>query len=311
MSLLVELMKKEAAANPATLFVVSRRGFSGMRRARCVLQTTDKQQRRRARMAGARACRVCSLCSAAWLAVPTLPPRMLYTLRLPPHSPLPQVGSYHIGKERAYLGAAHQLGWQVHCTPSKRKVGCCGATAAAVVVAAAAACLRYATRAWLLCAGAAGPGALWVQCKYSSLCSRAHEVRRHPAPACPSLPAIFPSVLHVCLLQVLQLLGLPPEWLALLTANPREARVHVLGLGEQLHEQALADRIRGSPWERVVAIRPTGVRTFPCGLLAALRVQHSGVNLWRATHARLWACLAAAEPLKRPAAAGPHVCDTL
>lgn len=33
------------------------------------------------------------------------------------------VGSYHIGKERAYLGAAAALGWRVHCAPAKHKVG--------------------------------------------------------------------------------------------------------------------------------------------------------------------------------------------
>lgn len=29
-------------------------------------------------------------------------------------------------------------------------------------------------------------------------------------------------------------------------------------MGEQLHEQALADRIAGTRWSRVVAIKPTG-----------------------------------------------------
>ena len=33
------------------------------------------------------------------------------------------VGSYHIGKERAYLGPARQLGWRVYCPPNKMKVG--------------------------------------------------------------------------------------------------------------------------------------------------------------------------------------------
>lgn len=49
---------------------------------------------------------------------------------LAPHPRLPcpraatlfVVGSYHIGKERAYLGAAHQLGWRVHCGPAKRRL---------------------------------------------------------------------------------------------------------------------------------------------------------------------------------------------
>jgi hypothetical protein len=46
----------------------------------------------------------------------------------PPSSPacpaatLFVIGSYHIGKERAFLGAAYQLGWRVHCTPAKTKL---------------------------------------------------------------------------------------------------------------------------------------------------------------------------------------------
>ena len=32
------------------------------------------------------------------------------------------VGSYHIGKERAYLGAAAELGWKVWCPAAKRRV---------------------------------------------------------------------------------------------------------------------------------------------------------------------------------------------
>ena len=33
-----------------------------------------------------------------------------------------QCGSYHIGKERAYLGAAKLLGWKVWCDANKRRV---------------------------------------------------------------------------------------------------------------------------------------------------------------------------------------------
>jgi DNA cross-link repair 1A protein len=87
--------------------------------------------------------------------------------------------SYHIGKERAYLGAAHALGWRVWVPPAKRRV--------------------------------------------------------------------------------LNLLGLPSTWMALLTDAPEAARIHVLpGGGEALHEQALADRIAGTAWGRVVVVRPTG-----------------------------------------------------
>ena len=35
------------------------------------------------------------------------------------------VGSYHIGKERAYLGAAAILGWKVWCPAAKRHVSHC------------------------------------------------------------------------------------------------------------------------------------------------------------------------------------------
>ena len=35
-----------------------------------------------------------------------------------------QCGSYHIGKERAYLGAAKLLGWKVWCDANKRRVRC-------------------------------------------------------------------------------------------------------------------------------------------------------------------------------------------
>lgn len=42
-----------------------------------------------------------------------------------------------------------------------------------------------------------------------------------------------------------------------------------MGMGEQLHPQALAERIAGSQrWERVVALRPTGERGWAEGCLA-------------------------------------------
>ena len=43
-----------------------------------------------------------------------------------------QCGSYHIGKERAYLGAAKLLGWKVWCDANKRRVSCQNAHPAAV-----------------------------------------------------------------------------------------------------------------------------------------------------------------------------------
>ncbi|KAL4444185.1 hypothetical protein ABPG75_011922 [Micractinium tetrahymenae] len=130
------------------------------------------------------------------------------------------IGSYHIGKERAYLGAAHQLGWRVHCAPAKRRL--------------------------------------------------------------------------------LRLLGLPPEWLALLTDAAEEAQVHVLGMGEQLHEPALADRIAGTRWSRVVAIKPTGWSFRPrgglerreSGSVITLGIPYSEHSSWD----DLRACVAALRP---------------
>ncbi len=40
------------------------------------------------------------------------------------------VGSYRIGKERAYLGAARAMRWKVFCTPDKRKARAARASAA-------------------------------------------------------------------------------------------------------------------------------------------------------------------------------------
>jgi DNA cross-link repair 1A protein len=86
--------------------------------------------------------------------------------------------SYHIGKERAYFGAALILGWKIWVSPAKRKT--------------------------------------------------------------------------------LQLLDLPSTWMALLVSEPKEASLHVLGMGDELHAQTLADRVKGTKWSRVVVLRPTG-----------------------------------------------------
>lgn len=58
--------------------------------------------------------------------------------------------------------------------------------------------------------------------------------------------------------RTLRLLDLPESWMALVTDRQDEAQLHVLSMGEQLHTQALADRIAGSRWKRVVLFRPTG-----------------------------------------------------
>ncbi len=88
--------------------------------------------------------------------------------------------SYHIGKERAYFGAAQILNWKVWVPKSKRKT--------------------------------------------------------------------------------LKVLDLATSWLELLTDNEFEARIHVYASKDDLHEQALADRITNSKgrWTKVVLFRPTG-----------------------------------------------------
>lgn len=88
--------------------------------------------------------------------------------------------SYHIGKERAYLGAAKILNWKVWVPPSKRKV--------------------------------------------------------------------------------LNILDLPQEWMELLTNDEYEAQIHVYSSKDDLHEQALADRINNlkSNWTKVFLFKPTG-----------------------------------------------------
>ena len=35
------------------------------------------------------------------------------------------IGSYHIGKERAFFSAAEALGFRIWCDPGKKKVGSC------------------------------------------------------------------------------------------------------------------------------------------------------------------------------------------
>jgi DNA cross-link repair 1A protein len=88
--------------------------------------------------------------------------------------------SYHIGKERAYLGAAKILNWKVWVPKEKRKV--------------------------------------------------------------------------------LNILDLPREWMALLTENEYDAQIHVYSSKDDVHEQALADRIANSNnrWTKVMLFRPTG-----------------------------------------------------
>jgi DNA cross-link repair 1A protein len=86
--------------------------------------------------------------------------------------------AYHIGKERAYFGAAAALGWRVWAPPAKRAT--------------------------------------------------------------------------------LRRLALPPAWAALLEDDPARAELHVGGGGAALRPAALAARLAGTRWRRVVALRPSG-----------------------------------------------------
>lgn len=94
---------------------------------------------------------------------------------VPQGSTLFVCSSYHIGKERAYFGAAAALGWRVWVPPAKRRV--------------------------------------------------------------------------------LGLLGLPSEWMSLLVGTPDDAEIHV---GVDMAPEALAARVEGTAWARVVTVRPTG-----------------------------------------------------
>ena len=147
------------------------------------------------------------------------------------------VGAYHIGKERCYLGAAAALGWRVHCAPAKRRV-----------------------RAVCVFGGGGGAG-------------RGGRGRRGGAVCvCACSPLARPPITHRChsthaplphaapSMQLLGLLGLPPDWLALLSDDPAACQLHVLGMGEQMHPAALAERVAASDgrWVRAVAVRPTG-----------------------------------------------------
>lgn len=138
------------------------------------------------------------------------------------------VGSYHIGKERAYLGAAQQLGLRVRCvcvhTPHK-----------VLRVAPVAACMP--------CMHAiAATARLTHRCL--ALCARHHALLL--------LKVFAPPAKR----RLLALLDLPPEQLALLT-DDKAACVHVGGMGAT--PERLTPLLGQGRWRQVVGFRPTGV----------------------------------------------------
>uniref|UniRef100_A0A383V4K8 Metallo-beta-lactamase domain-containing protein n=1 Tax=Tetradesmus obliquus TaxID=3088 RepID=A0A383V4K8_TETOB len=134
------------------------------------------------------------------------------------------VGSYHIGKERAYLGAAQALGCKVYADAAKRRL--------------------------------------------------------------------------------LQLLDLPQEQLALLTDDPSAARLHVAHMAPPDPGRLAAAYVDkpGSPWQRVVAFRPTGwtfnksgkLQVWREGAAAVVGVPYSEHSSWD----ELRQCVAALRPSK-------------
>ncbi len=186
------------------------------------------------------------------------------------------VGSYHIGKERAYLGAAHQLGWRVHCAPAKRRllrllglpqewlalltdsaeeaqVGTAGPLGCAMPCRATP--CRAAHHSFCIFGAALRrregevPRGCFPRGKSSAGWHRLHRcARAQVSPPCAHLPLRRPGLTSPASS------WLTFRWTAWL-------QIHVLGMGEQLHEQALADRIAGTRWSRVVAIKPTGEQT--------------------------------------------------
>jgi hypothetical protein len=70
--------------------------------------------------------------------------------------------------------------------------------------------------------------------------------------------------------------------------SPPLPQMHVLGMGEQLHPQALADRIAGTRWQRVVAVKPTGTDAGGEG--------RGWRHYWQAGHAGCKACESPGRP---------------
>lgn len=156
------------------------------------------------------------------------------------------VGSYHIGKERAYLGAAQQLGWRVHAPPQKQKVGRQGGAAPATGGPGRAAPATGGP-GWAAPAtgGPVGGTAKGAVCDASRRRRGAGApARRRPEAAggspcrVPSCSSVVRSCCHlvrdsppvvICfaapLVQLLRVLGLPAGWLDLLTDSPEEAQV--------------------------------------------------------------------------------------
>ena len=65
--------------------------------------------------------------------------------------------------------------------------------------------------------------------------------------------------LPMLLVQVLNLLNLPDDVMAVFTSSPVEARIHVGFMGKDLLPETLTEKIRDGPWTHVVGFRPTGM----------------------------------------------------
>ena len=73
------------------------------------------------------------------------------------------IGSYHIGKERAFFSAAQALGFSIWCDPGKKKVGSCSSPERARLRHAAT-CMMGAVCQLLLLASLSGPGTRPASC---------------------------------------------------------------------------------------------------------------------------------------------------
>jgi hypothetical protein len=75
--------------------------------------------------------------------------------------------------------------------------------------------------------------------------------------------------------QVLRLLGLPENDMALLTRDAAAARIHVSFMGKLLTPDALTERKRAGKWTHVVAFRPTGARMHTLSPPVCIRVRQA------------------------------------
>lgn len=146
------------------------------------------------------------------------------------------VGAYHIGKERAFLRTAKALGWRIWCSPAKLRVGHQLPCVLRNLCSAAAVEHLLLTRFRWYCWRNAQVGALVFE----------------------ALSLLWLSG------QVLRMLRLPGEEMALLTEDAAAARIHVCFMGADLQPEALQERMRKGGWKHIVGFKPTGqLPSFP------------------------------------------------